>query len=164
MHSKEYYIQLRNKYIPDIIKVIFLLESPPISGNYFYNPNGKTNELLFSAMMEYIKLKPKNKEEGLIKFRECGLLIIDSILEPVNKIQNKRIRNKKIVMNIPNLINELDKYIKSNRTKIVLVKRNINQIFLGTLSSIGYKVIDLNIPFPDRFHRNEFLKNLNKLK
>lgn len=67
-------------------------------------------------------------------------------------------------MNIPNLIIELDKHIKSNRTRVVLVKRNINQIFLGILSSIGYKVPDLNVPFPDRFHRNEFLKNLSKLR
>lgn len=164
MRNKQYYLELRNKYTPDKVRLIFLLESPPASGNYFYNPSGKTNELLFSAMMDYINFKPKDKNEGLIKFKECGYLIIDSILEPVNRIKNKKVKNKKILMNIPNLINELDEHIKSNRTKIILIKRNINQIFLEALNSVGYNVPNLGIPFPDRFHRKEFLNNLNKLK
>ena len=162
MYSQNYYKELRAKYTPDNIRVIFLLESPPASGNYFYNPNGKTSELLFSAMMDYIKFKPNDKESGLIKFKELGYMVVDSIYKPVNKIKDKKLRNKQIVMNIPNLIDDLDK-LKSPRTKIVLIKRNINQIFTNIFNSIGYRVINLNIPFPDVFHRKEFLSKINEL-
>ena len=162
MHSQDYYKKLRAKYTPDNIRVIFLLESPPASGKYFYDPNGKTNELLFSAMMDHIKFKPSDKESGLNKFKELGYVVVDSIYEPVNKIKDKKIRNKQIVMNIPNLINDLES-LKSPRTKIVLIKRNINLIFNNVLDSIGYRVINLEIPFPDVFHRKEFLNKINQL-
>jgi hypothetical protein len=52
MHSKSRYHKLRKKYLPDRIKLIFLLESPPASGDYFYDPAGRTTEQLFSAMMK----------------------------------------------------------------------------------------------------------------
>ncbi len=45
--DKEYYLKLRNKYLPESLKIIFILESPPASGKYFYNETGKTTEPLF---------------------------------------------------------------------------------------------------------------------
>ena len=37
-------MNLRARYRPPRIKVVFVLESPPISGNYFYNPTGRVTK------------------------------------------------------------------------------------------------------------------------
>ena len=52
MPQKSYYLKLRQKYLPKKIKLIFLLESPPESGDYFYNSDSRTTESLFSSMMK----------------------------------------------------------------------------------------------------------------
>ncbi|MGD8948795.1 MAG: hypothetical protein PVI62_19190 [Desulfobacterales bacterium] len=38
MPSKSHYYKLRQKYLPQSIKLIFLFESPPIRGDYFLRP------------------------------------------------------------------------------------------------------------------------------
>ena len=68
MHPKSHYIKLRAKYQSPKIKLTFVLESPPASGNYFYDPTGKTTEPLFSAMMKLIGHQPASKKDGLIAF------------------------------------------------------------------------------------------------
>ena len=37
-------MNLRARHRPPRIKVVFVLESPPISGNYFYNPTGRVTK------------------------------------------------------------------------------------------------------------------------
>ena len=41
------YLSLRAPYLPEDRKIIFVLESPPKSGLYFYNPQGRVSEPLF---------------------------------------------------------------------------------------------------------------------
>ena len=53
-------------------KIVFVLESPPKSGLYFYKP-GAVSEPLFSAMMkDVLEIKPQTKEEGLSVPRIVG--------------------------------------------------------------------------------------------
>jgi hypothetical protein len=46
------YLRFRAPYLPEDRKIIFVLESPPKSGLYFYNPEGRASEPLFGAMMK----------------------------------------------------------------------------------------------------------------
>ena len=68
--NKEYYHRLRAKYLPENLKYIFILESPPVSGLYFYDESGKTSEPLFMEMMKLIGYRPENKKDALEKFME----------------------------------------------------------------------------------------------
>lgn len=63
--NRDNYIRLRNKYHPNILNLIFLLESPPVSGKYFYDESGKTSEPLFNALMKLLDNKPADKNYGL---------------------------------------------------------------------------------------------------
>jgi hypothetical protein len=59
------YLRFRERYLPDHPKIIFVLESPPKSGKYFYNPEGLISEPLFSARMkDVIEIKPTTKGRG----------------------------------------------------------------------------------------------------
>src|SRR6266571_9219325 len=50
---KANYLQFRNRHIPTRTKIIFVLESPPASGRYFYNPDGPVSEPLFRPTPRY---------------------------------------------------------------------------------------------------------------
>jgi hypothetical protein len=79
------YLRFRERYLPEHRKIIFVLESPPKSGKYFYNPEGLISEPLFSAMMkDVLEIKPTTKDEGLREFATRGFLLLDTTYTPVN--------------------------------------------------------------------------------
>lgn len=59
--TRTQYQSFRAHYLPADRKIVFVLESPPKSGLYFYNPEGRVSEPLFSAMMTCLSsnLSPK---------------------------------------------------------------------------------------------------------
>jgi hypothetical protein len=165
MHPKSHYLKLRAKYQPPKIKLIFVLESPPESGNYFYDPSGKTTEPLFSAMMKVIGESPATKKEGLTAFARKGFYLVDATYQPVNKIENDRQRNEAILSDLPELIQDLRNIIGNRRVKIILVKANICRFLEEPLKTAGFNVINNGtvIPFPSHNHQPNFHKNIKKV-
>ncbi|HWX14675.1 MAG TPA: hypothetical protein VNY06_07475, partial [Methylocella sp.] len=51
------YLSLRREFEPTSVRLVIVAESPPISGNYFYNPDGEVSEQLFKALMEQLGIK-----------------------------------------------------------------------------------------------------------
>lgn len=75
--SRADYLRFRAPYLPEHRKIVFVLESPPKSGLYFYNPAGRVSEPLFSAMMKnVIGIQPRLKDEGLCEFA-CSRVFVD---------------------------------------------------------------------------------------
>lgn len=96
LYTPSYYINLRNHYNPININLIFLLESPPASGKYFYDTTGEITEPLYKAIMQAFNINAECKEEGLEEFCKHGYLIVDATYTSVNKMTNKD-RNKTIL-------------------------------------------------------------------
>jgi hypothetical protein len=95
------YLRFRNRYIPPIRNIVFVLESPPISGRYFYNRDGALSEPLFRAMMkDVLEVAPASKEEGLQEFASRGFFLIDATYTPVNHCKGKE-RNAIISPGLP---------------------------------------------------------------
>jgi hypothetical protein len=165
MHDKAYYIELRDKYKPSKIRVIFVLESPPISGTYFYDTDGRTSEPLFSAMMKVIGYEPASKAKGLGAFSKRGLFLVNATYRPVNHIRNQKERNEAILSDLPELIQDLERTIGKRRTKIVLVKANICRRLEEPLKAAGLNVINnaTIIPFPSHGNQNTFHQTIKKL-
>ena len=168
--NKNYYIQLRSKYQPDTLKLIFILESPPISDKYFYDETGKTSEPLFSAMMKLLRYSPVEKKDGLEFFKKNGYLIVDATYKQVNRLKGKK-RDDTILSDYINLLNDLKAISPDKDIPIILVKANICKMFDERLSAEGFNVINKGvvIPFPStgnqkRFHSeaSEILSGLYK--
>jgi len=158
------YLGFRSLYIPKKIKTIFIAESPPVSGTYFYNPCGRITEKLFSGLMKALFNKlPSTKEEGLFWFRDNGYLLIDSIYTPLNDIKNKSRRNNLIYENINTLSKDLNSLgAKKYKTKIILIKKNAYQVCYKELIEKGYNVINNNfIPFPSNGWQQ---KSINEIR
>jgi len=164
--NTNYYKELRNQFLPKEIKTIFIFESPPSNGGYFYNPQGKTSEILFKAIMQTtLGINPITKEEGLRKFAEKGFLLVDPIYEPVDKISDKE-ADKKIIENYPNFIFDLKAITKGDYSiPIILVKANICRNLEVPLKKDGFNIINngMIIPFPLHYHFPEFANKIESL-
>lgn len=165
-----YFKQLRDFYIKGkVAKILFVLESPPKSSEYFYDDYSKT--ALFIAIMKVLNQKfgeefninKHNKKELLNSFTNKGFMIIDSTYATVNGIKNKKSRNSKILEYSSELLKDLKAYT-NKESKIILIKSNIYDLYADILSSKGYKILNEDIiPFPSFGHQrrfNEILINL----
>jgi hypothetical protein len=165
MPSKSHYHKLRQKYLPEKIKTIFLLESPPKSGGYFYDPAGRTTEQFFSAMMKLINCQPESKAAGFAEFAKRGYVLADATYSPVNHIGNERKRNEAILRDLPGLIDDLREIIGRQRVKVILVKANICRMLEAPLKAIGFNVINngITVPFPGSGQQKNFFTTINKI-
>jgi len=165
MHPKSHYIKLRAKHQPPEIKLIFVLESPPASGKYFYDPTGKTTEPLFAGLMKAISEQPATKEDGLRAFARKDFFLVDATYKPLNHIRNNKKRNEAILFDLPELILDLKTTIRNQRVKIVLVKANICRMLEAPLKAIGMNVINEGavIPFPSSGNQNKFHQAIQKV-
>ena len=151
------YITQRNRYLPAAPKLIFIAESPPSSGKYFYDPSGRPTEPLFQAVTRLLKFKPKTKAEGLSEFSQRGYVLVDAIYEPVNKLRPRE-RNARILSNYRDLIKDLRQIMGARNLPIILIKANVFRLLEDQLKRDGFKVINngLIVPFPGSGHQKEF--------
>jgi hypothetical protein len=145
--------------------VTFVLESPPVSGKYFYDPKGKISEPLFSAMMKVIGHYPATKEDGLVAFSTRGFFLVNATYRPVNHIKSMKTRNEAILSDLPELIQDLKDIIGNQRVRIVLVKANICRLLEKPLKAAGLHVSNNGtvVPFPSHNHQANFHKNIKKI-
>jgi hypothetical protein len=161
--NKEYYLHLRDQYHPDNLKYIFVLESPPVSGLYFYDDSGKTSEPLFSEMMKLLGFNPINKREGLKYFQKAGYLLVDATYQPVNELKDKE-RNDTILSDFSNLVEDLDNICAGKQIPVILVKANICRILEDQLKQKGFAVQNngVVVPFPSNGQQKQFHVEIGK--
>lgn len=161
--DKEYYLKLRNKYLPAILRLIFILESPPASGKYFYDETGSTTEPLFNEMMKALHYKPVDKKDGLEFFKNQGFFLIDSTYKPVNKMKGKE-REATILSDFNNLVDDLEG-INRHNSPLVLVKANICRLLEDKLKLRGFNVINegVVVPFPSSGQQKRFHVEISKM-
>jgi hypothetical protein len=149
--TKAEYIGIREPYVPKQRKVIFVMESPPNTGKYFYKREKVDGEQLFYAMMKQILgIKPVTKDEGLHAFADGGYLLLDATYTPVNGLPEGRARDKIIEDDFPLLVEELNKYVESE-TKVILVKKNVCNLLVQKLKNLKqFQVLNTDkiVPYP----------------
>ena len=134
-----------------------MLESPPTSGLYFYDPDGLVSEKLFLAMMkDVLEISPKTKHEGLQEFASRGFLLVDATYRPVNHL-SLGARNKIILEDFPLLVEDLGRHTDPE-TGIVLAKVNVCRLLEPKLAACGFDVLNhgTEVPFPSNSHEGEF--------
>jgi hypothetical protein len=156
-----YYYKLKRIFIPINLNLIFLLESPPSSGKYFYDTTGEITEPLFSAFMQVFNINASNKEEGLKEFCKRGYLLVDATYTPVDKMKSRE-RKQTILNDYINLVMDLRNLIKNKDVKIILIKTNIYRLLKDKLLKDGFSIFngDTMIPFPSNGWQKMFQERL----
>jgi len=162
--NKDYYLRIRKKYLPSKLNLLFILESPPVSGNYFYDETGKSTEPLFSAFMKFLSYNPTDKKDGLEHFKSNGYFLVDATYKQVNKLKGK-IRDYTILSDYSSLIDDLETLSPKKNVPIILVKANICRMFDERLTERGFKILNkgIIIPFPSHGHQKMFHSEMSKV-
>src|SRR5438552_17847745 len=94
------YRDARERYRPSKIDVLWVAESPPVGGGYFYFETTSSHNHLFRDTMKALYWWPEtetmhagtNKIPYLKKFHNHGYFLIDSSEKPLNDIKKDRQR------------------------------------------------------------------------
>ena len=140
-------------YRPKKIDLLFIAESPPFANEgkelrYFYFKKHFAEDYLFNSIVEvilpkeYDKLKKSyiSKEDILIKFKKIGCFLIDACEFPINSLSETE-RSKIILKDFNNLITRTRSIINKG-TKIILIKKNIYNIFLKKQNYLDLNIIN----------------------
>jgi hypothetical protein len=144
------YLSFRRKFEPESVKLVIIAESPPDSGDYFYNPSGAVTEWLFAAFMKQLGVKPKKKAEGLREFQRRGWALIDATYEPVNKRESEAAKKEVILRDYPLLRDDLKRLLPDLSTPVLLVKANVCRLLEPKLTADGFNLINKgqSVSFP----------------
>ncbi len=163
MKQKEYYLEFRRRYEPKPVKLVVIAESPPVSGKYFYDPEGRLSEPLFAAMMKQLNYCPQTKDDGLTEFKRRRWVLVDATYKQVDKHSNSE-RNKAMEQDYKELCGDLDRLMTNRSTPVILVKTNVCRLLMDKLVHDGYKVLNRgSIPFPSHSHQPKFHRLFSEL-
>lgn len=150
-------LALRGHFAPNPVKLVIVAESPPVSGKYFYNPDGKVTEPLFVAMMGQLGCRPKTKDEGLREFQRRGWVLVDATYQLVDGLSDKK-RDAVILRNYPLLRADLTTLLPDKSVPIILVKANVCRLLEPRLTEDGFNVLNQarDVYFPSHGRQREF--------
>ncbi|RLA41701.1 MAG: hypothetical protein DRR42_24345 [Gammaproteobacteria bacterium] len=151
MYGNQYYSNLRAPFAPSEVNLVLLFESPPDSGRYFYDPNGKTTEPLFSAVMKLLRWNPVTKAEGLELLRDTGIILLDATYQQVNNMSD--VQRREIMRSE---YEQLEERLPDAPILIGMVK--VLDAVGQRLKDEGYEVLNnrVRVPFPSNGNQKKF--------
>lgn len=148
--------RLRRKFRPRKVRILFVGESPPASGRFFYQADSG----LYRATREaFLKAFPVLRERDFLEsFRGLGCYLVDLSERPVDRLQPKT-RRKACIAGEPNLI----KTFRTLRPQIaIVVVRSIARNVQRSERRANWCGRHIELPYPGRWshHRNAFIRQL----
>jgi hypothetical protein len=155
------YKHLRKLFQPARIQAIFILESPPKSGEYFYDPDGRLTEHLFAAMMQLLKYTPMHKRDSLGEFQKRGFMVVDASYVPVNDLKGKY-RDERTMSQSFALLEDIGILNPNKTIPLILVKANICRLMEPLLKKQGFLVVNEGtvVPFPSSGQQTNFREKI----
>jgi hypothetical protein len=160
----------RDQYRPGRVKLLWIAESPPTSGSYFYFQETTGGDHLFRETMRAVGLWPEreimkkgvDKQPLLERFRSKGFFLIDTCSYPVDKLPHRERRRAILdgAAGLGQLISEL------NPKGIIIVKSNIYDPVKRVLESNGFAGKILNqrpLPFPSHGRQQTYRKKIGDM-
>ena len=143
---------LRANYRPDIIRVLFIGESPPASGMFFY----RENSTLYYATKEAFN----NPSNFLIKFQNWGFFLDDLVRFPINRFDDVK-RKAERLGHQDELAARLINY---QPLAVVTVMKGIKSHVDKAIELAGLAVKNYALPFPwSKQYRIQYVNGLRKL-
>jgi hypothetical protein len=148
--------RLRQNFRPKKVRILFVGESPPASGRFFY----RADSGLYRAIREaFVKAFPNLREADFLKsFRNLGCYLVDLCAPPVDRL-SPNARRKACRAGEP----RLTKSIHSFRPEIVIVVvRSIARNVQRSESEANWSGRHFELPYPGRWirHRAAFINRL----
>ncbi len=142
MHEK-----LRKSYRPDSVKVLFIGESPPDTGDFFYSGNTKLLRFTRVVFEEVNGIEFESNEDFLDHFKKTNFYLDDLCYEPINKLSTRQ----RCLMRENSIASLAKRIKKSNPEYIVIFVKEIKEYVEAAIENSGLKE-DIKkvypVPFP----------------
>ena len=146
--------RLRRSYRPERVRLLFIGESPPASGRFFYRGDSG----LYRAMREAFQaVDPSITDATFLRsFQSSGHYLVDLCPEPVDRLDTKsrRAESRKAEASLSQAIGQLRPVI------IATVVRSIERNVLAAASAANWCGTMIHLPYPGRWlhHKNAFFE------
>lgn len=137
---------LRKKFRPERIRVLFVGESPPASGRFFYAANSR----LYAATVEaFTRFVPDLcAGDFLQNFKSLGCFLVDLLDEPINHLQTLR-RLEMRILGVRALVGWLKSLPDDQPTAAIAVMKEIKPYVREALDLADRRRVRLDeVPFP----------------
>lgn len=159
----------RRKYRPRKVRFLFIAESPPSSGGFFYFAKTIGKDHLFRETMKALEVWPRNepmrkgidKRAMLRRFQSMGFYLLDTCVFPVDKLRPIE-RRKAVLSQTPRLVNDV---IQADPTHVLIVKSSIFTPVSNALRSARLSARVLNtgpVPFPSHGNQRTYRSLLKR--
>lgn len=140
--------RLRRSFRPQAVKLLFIGESPPASGRFFYQGDSG----LYRAMEEAFRVADPSlrSEEFLSRFQASGCYLIDLCSDPVDHLEPKP-RRTACLSGEGSLARSI---AKLQPVMIATVVRSIEGNVKRAASRAQWRGTFLHLPYPGRWHRH----------
>jgi hypothetical protein len=147
---------LRAAYRPKKVKVLFVGESPPASGRFFYHRDSGLYRALRDAFHEVDD--SIDDENFLAVFQRAGCYLIDACAEPVDRLEPEARQSACLAGEAL-----LSRRIRALQPEIIVtLVRSISSNVEAAARRASWKGSMLTVPYPGRWvqHRKRFLELL----
>ena len=165
---------LRENYLPNRIKVLFIAEAKPDTDDrFFYYHKVMTHDHLYLHLMYALYDKTKDdtqylrnhKTEFLNRFKQDGFYLVDAVDE-IKSGTSSPTRTKAIRTNAANKLAEIRELISKHgdlNTKIVLIKATVFDALYDLMKDEFNVVNDFKVNFPSTGNETKFLQQMKKV-
>jgi hypothetical protein len=140
---------LRRRYRPAQVRLLFVGESPPASGRFFYNRDSGLYRAILQAFQQD---DPSISTQTFLKvFQTTGCYLIDLCAEPVDRMDTAA-RKQACRLGEPSLVRSLTEL---KPQVIITVVRSIEANVIRAGRKAGWSGTFLHLPYPGRWVRSK---------
>lgn len=140
--------RLRRSYRPPCVRMLFVGESPPASGRFFYQADSG----LYRAVREaFLAVLPTlQNAEFLESFRDLGCYLVDLCGEPVDRLGTEQRRQVCLENEL-----RLSRIVKQLQPKVMItVVRSIAENVVRAQGRANWLGTHLELSYPGRWHQH----------
>lgn len=148
--------RVRRRYRPARIRLLFIGESPPASGRFFYQ---KDSGLYRAVRDTFRRVDSSITDDTFLRvFQELGCYLIDACAKPVDHL-DARSRRAACLAGEPALSRKIRQF---EPDAIVTLLKSIRGNVRRACAQAGWHGLVLEVPYPGRWasHRKIFLESL----
>jgi len=166
------YKEASEKFLPEKIRVLFIAESPPANGSFFFFEFARQEILLTTLTTALFGdgngfTKNDSKVDFLKELKREGYFLIDAVEYPINMTSDK---NRELIIRKENdnLLERLEGLKRINRvdadTKIILIKKSVYNILVNVLREKGFNILNNSkVDFPKYYNDRNVIGEIRKL-
>jgi hypothetical protein len=137
---------LRTSYRPDPVRVLFVGESAPAGGTFFYSGDSNLFQQTRQGFEAAYQCIWPSATEFLAAFKQLGCYLDDLCIEPVNHLDDRQ-RYQRRIDSVPSLGERLATYAP---TALVIVMKKIEPYVNEAMEQVGIDIPHQYVlPFPN---------------